>query len=81
MVMSSKLTSGPNDFRFASNSGLEWHLRLQVLPVGPERRDAPSSHGKRISAGIALERLLVLTLHLLFAANDSGGARIDIKTL
>jgi hypothetical protein len=33
--MSSKLTSGPNDFRFARNSGLELHLRLQVLPFGP----------------------------------------------
>lgn len=73
MVISSKPTSGPNDFRFARHSGLEWHLRLQVLPFGRERRDAPSSYGKRLSAGIAQERLLVLTLHLLFASNDSGG--------
>ena len=46
MEMSAKLTSGPTDFRFARYSGLEWRLRLQVLPSGPERRDAPSSHGQ-----------------------------------
>lgn len=33
---------------------------------------ASSSHAKRPFAGVALERLLVLTLHILFASNDSG---------
>jgi hypothetical protein len=63
----------PGALRLARNSGLEWHPRLQVLPFGPECRDAPSSHGKRLFAGIALERLLVLMLHFPFASNDSGG--------